>query len=147
MNSVTLMGRLTREPELRQTQNGVSVARFAVAVNRRFKDRDGNYPADFINCIAWRQTAEFISRYFHKGSMICISGTLQSRQWEQNGEKRYGMEVVAESAYFTGERSESAREEYANTQPTGYRNAPRQNSQADDFGYFPDMDFDDDPPF
>ncbi|MDE5854186.1 MAG: single-stranded DNA-binding protein, partial [Ruminococcus sp.] len=78
MNKVILMGRLTADPELRQSQNGVSVCRFTVAVNRRFKNANGEYDADFLSCTSWRQTAEFISRYFNKGSMIAIEGTLRT---------------------------------------------------------------------
>ena len=81
MNHVILMGRLTKEPELRQTPNGVSLARFSIAVNRRFA-KEGQQQADFINCIAWRQTGEFISKYFQKGSMIAVVGSIQSRSWD-----------------------------------------------------------------
>lgn len=107
MNKVILMGRLTRDVELRQTPNGVSVARFSIAVNRRFA-KEGQQQADFIECVAWRQTGEFISRYFSKGRMIAVSGSLQTRSWDgQDGKKHYATEVVVEDAYFTGSRSES----------------------------------------
>lgn len=108
MNKVILMGRLTRDVEMRQTPSGASVARFSIAVNRRFKNSEGNYDADFINCVAWRQTGEFISRYFQKGSMISVVGSIQSRSWDgQDGKRQYATEVVVDEAYFTGSRAES----------------------------------------
>ena len=108
MNKVILMGRLTRDVEMRQTPNGVSLARFGIAVNRRFAGKDAQQQADFINCVAWRQTGEFISRYFHKGSMIAIVGSLQSRSWDgQDGKRQYSIEVQVDEAYFTGSRAET----------------------------------------
>ena len=90
MNKVILMGRLTRDVEMRQTPNGVSLARFSIAVNRRFAGKDAQQQADFINCVAWRQTGEFIARYFQKGSMIAVVGSIQSRSWDgQDGKKQY----------------------------------------------------------
>ena len=103
------MGRLTRDVEMRQTPNGVSLARFSIAVNRRFAGKDAQQQADFINCVAWRQTGEFIARYFQKGSMIAVVGSIQSRSWDGNdGKKQYATEVVVDEAYFTGSRAESA---------------------------------------
>ncbi len=108
MNKVILMGRLTRDPEMRQTPSGVSLARFSVAVNRRFA-KEGQQQADFINCTAWRQTAEFICRYFKKGSMIAVVGSLQSRSWDGNdGQKHYSTDVLVDEAYFTGEKRQDA---------------------------------------
>lgn len=108
MNKVILMGRLTRDVEMRQTPTGVSVARFSIAVDRRFSGKDGQRQADFINCVAWRQTGEFISRYFHKGSMIAVVGSIQSRSWDgQDGKRQYATEVVVDEAYFTGSRAET----------------------------------------
>lgn len=107
MNKVILMGRLTHDPEMRQTPNGVSVARLSIAVNRRFA-KEGSQQADFINCVAWRQTAEFICKYFRKGSMIAVSGSIQSRSWDgQDGKKQYATEVVIDEAYFTGSKSDT----------------------------------------
>ena len=107
MNKVILMGRLTKDVEIRQTPNNLSVARFTIAVNRRFA-KDGGQQADFINCIAWRKTGEFISRYFQKGSMIAIVGSIQTRSWDGNdGKKQYATEVIVDEAYFTGSKSES----------------------------------------
>lgn len=108
MNKVILMGRLTKEVEMRQTPNGIAVARFAIAVNRRFKNANGEYDVDFINCIAWRKTGEFISRYFQKGSMIAVVGSIQTRSWDGNdGKKQYATEVIVDEAYFTGSKAES----------------------------------------
>lgn len=102
------MGRLTRDVEMRQTPNGVSLARFSIAVNRRFAGKDAQQQADFINCVAWRQTGEFIARYFQKGSMIAVVGSIQSRSWDGNdGKKQYATEVIVDEAYFTGSKSES----------------------------------------
>lgn len=102
-----LMGRLTRDPEMRQTTGGIQVCSFSVAVNRRFA-KDGQQNADFINCTAWRQQAEFICKYFHKGSMIALVGNLQSRSWEnQEGKRQYATDVVVDEVYFTGSRQES----------------------------------------
>ena len=107
MNKVILMGRLVRDPELRQTASGVNAARFSVAVNRRFA-KEGQQEADFINCVAWRQTAEFITRYFHKGSMIAVVGSLRTRSWDgPDGKKQYSTEVSVDEAYFTGEKSDA----------------------------------------
>ena len=109
MNKVILMGRLTRDVEMRQTPNGVSLARFSIAVNRRFAGKDAQQQADFINCVAWRQTGEFIARYFQKGSMIAVVGSIQSRSWDGNdGKKQYATEVIVNEAYFTGSKSENS---------------------------------------
>ena len=101
MNKIILMGRLTRDPELRTTPNGVSVCSFSIAVNRRYKNAEGNYDADFINCVAWRQTGEFVSRYFTKGRMIAVVGSLQTRTYEKDGQKHYAAEVQVDEAHFT----------------------------------------------
>ena len=107
MNKVILMGRLTRDPEMRQTQSGVNVCSFSIAVNRRFA-KEGQQNADFINCTAWRQQAEFICKYFAKGSMISVVGNLQSRSWEnQEGKKQYATDVVVDEVYFTGSKAET----------------------------------------
>lgn len=111
MNKTILMGRLTKDVELRQTASGTAVASFTIAVNRRFA-KEGQQDADFINCVAWRQQAEFISKYFHKGNMIAVIGNLQSRSWEgQDGKKQYVTEVVVDEVYFTGEKKEANTDE------------------------------------
>jgi single-strand DNA-binding protein len=102
------MGRLTADPTFSQTQSGVSVCKFTVAVNRNYKDANGEQQTDFINCVAWRTTAEFVSRYFSKGKMIIIEGSLQNNNYtDQNGVKHYGMNVNVENAQF-GESKSSA---------------------------------------
>ena len=108
------MGRLTADPELRQTPQGTAVTRFTIAVDRRFR-REGGQQADFITCVAWRQTAEFICRFFQKGRMIAVEGQLQSRSWDgQDGKRQYATEVVVDNAFFTGSKSEGGA-----TQQTG----------------------------
>ncbi len=109
LNHIVIMGRLTRDPELRTTQAGVSVASFTVAVDRDFGGRDGGErQTDFIDCVAWRQTGEFVSKYFHKGSMIVVSGRLQSRKWQdRDGNNRTNWEINADNVYF-GESRASA---------------------------------------
>ncbi len=108
-NKVILGGRLTADPELKTTPSGISVTSFTVAVNRRFGGKNGEEAqADFFNVTAWRQTAEFITRYFRKASSICVMGYLQTRSWvDQNGQKRFVTEIVADEAYFVDAKSES----------------------------------------
>ena len=102
LNHITIMGRLTRDPELRRTGSGIAVASFSVAVDRDFGGRDGGEKeTDFIDCVAWRQTGEFVSKYFTKGRMIVVSGRLQIRSWtDKDGNKRRTAEVVADNVYF-----------------------------------------------
>lgn len=101
MNKAILIGRLTAEPELKKTQSGNSVVSFQIAVDRRFKGQDGQRQADFITIQAWRQTAEFIAQYFHKGDPIGIEGPIQTRSYEdKHGNKRTAVEVVADQAFF-----------------------------------------------
>lgn len=112
LNKVVLCGRLTGDPELKQTQSGISVVSFTLAVNRRYQshsaDGQAQQQADFISCVAWRQTAEFISRYFKRGSSLCITGSIQTRNWtDQQGQKRYTTGVVVDDAMFVDSRSES----------------------------------------
>ena len=102
LNHIVIMGRLTRDPELRRTGSGIAVASFSVAVDRDFGGRDGGEKeTDFIDCVAWRSTGEFVSKYFTKGSMIVVSGRLQIRNWnDKDGNKRRSAEVVADNVYF-----------------------------------------------
>ena len=102
LNHITIMGRLVRDPELRRTGSGIAVASFTVAVDRDFGGRDGGEKeTDFIDCVAWRQTGEFVSKYFTKGRMIVVSGRLQIRSWnDKGGNKRRTAEVVADNCYF-----------------------------------------------
>ncbi len=109
LNHIVIMGRLTRDPELRRTGSGIAVASFTVAVDRDFGGRDGGEKeTDFIDCVAWRQTGEFVSKYFTKGSMIVVSGRLQIRNWtDKEGGKRRSAEIVADNVYF-GESKRSS---------------------------------------
>ena len=121
MNVVTLMGRLTKAPELRQTQNGTDVTQFTIAVNRRYKDSSGEYPADFINCIAWRQTAAFIVKYFAKGAMIAVTGTLQTRKYtDKQGAERTATEVIVDNAEFTGEKPRERQDDFSGFEDISY---------------------------
>jgi single-strand DNA-binding protein len=106
LNRIILMGRLTRDPELRQTQSGASVANFSLAVDRDFKDKQtGEKTTDFIDIVAWRSSAEFVSRYFAKGRMAVVDGRLQTNIWtDKDGNKRSSLEVVADSVYFGDSR-------------------------------------------
>ena len=102
LNHITIMGRLTRDPELRHTGSGISVASFTLAVDRDFAPKDGGEKeTDFIDCVAWRSAADFVSKYFTKGRMAVVSGRLQIRKWQNDqGENRYSTEVVADNVYF-----------------------------------------------
>mgnify|MGYP000690558393 FL=1 len=101
LNKIFLMGRLTRDPELRRTGSGLAVASFSLAVDRDFKSQSGEKETDFIDIVAWRNTAEFVSKYFTKGRMAVVEGRLQIRDWtDKEGNKRRSSEVVADSIYF-----------------------------------------------
>lgn len=107
LNHIVIMGRLTRDPELRRTGSGLAVTNFSVAVDRDFKNDAGEKETDFIDCVAWRQTGEFVSKFFKKGSMAVVSGRLQIRSWTDNdGNKRRSAEIVADNVYF-GETKKS----------------------------------------
>lgn len=109
LNKVILIGHMTANPELRQTPNGINVCSFSIGITRKYTKGEQSQ-SDFINIVAWRSNAEFIARYFKKGSPICICGSLQSRSWtDTNGNKRYTLEVVAEEASFVERKSDSAR--------------------------------------
>lgn len=109
LNQIVIMGRLTRDPELRRTGSGTAVASFTLAVDRDFSGRDGGEKeADFIDCVAWRQTGEFVSKYFAKGRVAVVSGRLQIRLWtDKDGNKRRSAEVIADSVYFGDSKKES----------------------------------------
>lgn len=109
LNHIVLMGRLTRDPELRHTQAGKAVASFTLAVDRDFSSSDGNKETDFIDVVAWRNTAEFVSKYFTKGRMVAVSGRLQIRDWtDKDGNKRRTAEVIADNAYFADSKKDAA---------------------------------------
>ena len=143
LNFAVIMGRLTADPELRQTPNGVAVTTFTVAVDRGFIRQGEERKADFINVVAWRQTAEFVSRYFTKGSMIAVQGSIQTRTYDdKNGLKRYVVEIVADNVSFCGSKSESGT---SGAPRTPVAAAPSfSNGSADDFAAMAD---DDDLPF
>lgn len=106
MNKVMLIGRLTKDPEVKQTSNQTPFCMFTVAVDRRYKDADGNRQSDFINCVAWKQTASFLANYFKKGSKVVVVGNLQSRSYEgQDGRKMYIVEVVVDELEFGESKS------------------------------------------
>ena len=110
LNKVILGGRLTADPELKQTPNGIPVVTFSIAVNRRFQSKENaQQQTDFFNVTAWRATAEFVSRYFRKGSSICVIGSLQNRTWtDQQGAKRYATDVIADEIQFVDSRGEGS---------------------------------------
>lgn len=135
LNHITIMGRLTRDPELRYTQSQTPVASFTLAVDRDFGSRDGGEKqTDFIDCVAWRQTAEFVSKYFTKGSMAVVSGRLQIRDWtDREGGKRRSAEVVVDNMYFgesrrrdgdSGDSRSSSYSSYGNSGSAGKSSAP-----------------------
>ena len=109
LNHITIMGRLVRDPELRRTGNGTAVASFSLAVDRDYTSEGGQRKCDFIDCVAWRSTGEFVSKYFTKGRMAVVEGRLQVRQWtDKDGNKRRSAEVVAEHVYFGDSKKEQA---------------------------------------
>lgn len=135
LNKVILAGRLTAKPELKSTPSGVSVTTFSLAVDRRVA-KEAEKKTDFINCVAWRGTAEFITRYFDKGSAICIIGNIQTRSWQdQNGGKRYATEVIADEASFV--ESKNSGQQTPNAPSFTPQEAPQ----------FEELDPDDDLPF
>ena len=109
LNHITIMGRLTRDPELRHTNTGTAVAGFTLAVDRDFAAQGAEKETDFIECVAWRNTAEFVSKYFAKGRMAVVSGRLQLRKWtDKDGNKRTNAEVIADNVYFADSKKESS---------------------------------------
>lgn len=154
MNNVTLIGRLTKDPELKYTTgNNTAVCQFNIAVDRRFKS-DNQPSADFIPVVAWKQTAEFVSKYFNKGSRIAIVGQLQTRSWDDTeGKKHYVMEVIANNVEFCESKQASNNNNYASTEAGYYDGVtpppapPTQQTQQAPSDYFP-ADYDDsDVPF
>ena len=108
LNKIVLMGRLTRDPELRRTGSGTPVAGFSLAVDRDFKDQSGEKQTDFVDVVVWRNTAEFVSKYFSKGRMAIVEGRLQIREWvDKDGGKRRTAEVVADNVYFGDSKQEN----------------------------------------
>lgn len=138
MNQIVLMGRLTRDVEIRHTQSNIPVASFTLAVDRGYQ-KDGDKQTDFINCVAWRGTAEFVSKWFSKGDMCAVTGRLQMRDWQdRDGNKRISAEVVTDHVYFTGSKKESGGATYSDF------DAP---PASDDSDFAELSDDDDDLPF
>ena len=164
MNKVILVGNLTRDPEYRTTPNGASVCNFSIAVQRRFANQQGVREADFINCVAWRQQADFVHRFFTKGRRIGVVGSLQTRTYDaQDGSKRYVTEVVCDECEFVDSKPQGdGNQSYGGQQGGGYGNqsyggqnygynapAQRNNAPANDFAGqgFTQVDDDDQLPF
>ena len=146
MNKAILVGRLTRDPELRTTQTGTSVCSFTIAVNRRFKNAEGGYDADFINCVAWRQQAEFMAKYFAKGRIVGVVGSIQTRNYDnKDGQKVYVTEVAVDEVHFVDSKSssnDSFQAPVSNDAP-----APAMPSFDSNDGFMPMPAADDDLPF
>ena len=127
LNKIILMGRLTRDPELRRTQSGTAVTSFSLAVDRDFKSQSGEKETDFIDIVAWRGTAEFVSKYFTKGRMAVVEGRLQIRDWtDRDGGKRRSAEVIADNVYFGDSKREGG---------SDYSPAPAYGTPAPSRGY------------
>ena len=154
LNHIVLMGRLTRDPELRRTGTGIAVASFTLAVDRDYAPKDGGQrETDFIDIVAWRSTAEFVSKYFSKGRMAVVSGRLQIRPWEdKDGNKRRSAEVVADNVYFGDSKRDNAEGSFNQTQgyAQSFNQVPQQqpayqapqnvSSAASDFSMLSDDD-------
>ncbi len=141
LNKVILMGRFTKDPELRSTPQGVSVCNFRLGVQRNYKT-NGAYESDFVDCVAWRSTAEFISKFFKKGNLVCVEGSLQSRNWEQDGQRRYTLEVMVDNTYFVESKKGQEGGESESFETPVSPAAPRETLSSDDFSAI-----DDDLPF
>ncbi len=146
LNHITIMGRLTRDPELRRTGTGVAVASFTLAVDRDFGGQGGERETDFIDCVAWRQTGEFVDKYFTKGRMAVVSGRLQIRNWtdKKDGNKRRTAEVVADNVYFGDSKRDGDNAGSAYAAPAapafGGYSAPSATAPASDFAMLSDDD-------
>ena len=144
LNHIVIMGRLVRDPELRRTGSGVAVTSFTLAVDRDFgKNENGEKETDFIDCVAWRQTGEFVSKYFAKGRMAVVSGRLQIRPWtDKEGNKRRTAEVVADNVYFGDSKREDSGNSFAAPAAPGFGeySAPAASNAASDFAMLEDDD-------
>ena len=149
LNKIFIMGRLTRDPELRRTQNGTAVAGFALAVDRDYKNADGTKETDFIEVVAWRSSAEFVSKYFTKGRMAIVEGRLQIRDWtDKDGNKRRNAEVVADNVYFGDSKKEgdSSGGSYGGSSG-GYKAAGKAVDVEPGEGVFAEIEDEEDLPF
>ena len=149
MNSFNALGRLTHDPELAQTQDGKSLVKFRVAIDRGFKDQNGQRQSDFVNFTAWDKTAEFICRYFKKGQMIGLSAQFRNNNWtDQNGQKRYDYYFAVRDAFFGGDKAQDTNQGgYAAPQTTGYSQQTPYTPQYAPTPNFEDIQNDDDMPF
>ena len=136
LNKVILMGRLVADPEIHQTNSGVMLARFRIAVDRDFKDKDGNRQTDFISCTAWRGTAEFVQKYFFKGSLIALTGSLTVNQYEKDGQKRIGTDVTVDQVYFAGEKPKPQTQQNQGRQGN-FDDGPQPQDWDDDYDELP----------
>jgi len=146
LNKIMLMGRLTRDPELRKTQSDISVVSFCLAVDRDYRAKGAEKETDFINIVAWRGTADFVSKYFYKGQMAVVSGRLQSRQYEdKNGDKRTAYEVVADTVYFgEGKRDNSGNNSnYSSSPDVAPEYAPANDYPGGGYSNFSEFDDED----
>ena len=140
LNHITIIGRLTRDPELRRTGSGIAVTSFTVAVDRDFKAENGEKETDFIDCVAWRNTGEFVSKYFSKGRMAVVSGRLQIRGWtDKDGNKRRTAEVVADNVYFGDSKRDGEGGSFNAAPAFGGYSAPA-SAPASDFAMLDDDD-------
>ena len=136
LNNVTMMGRLTRDPELRKTSSGNAVTSFSIACDRDFADQSGEKTADFFDVVAWRAKAEFIVKYFKKGSMIAITGRLQNRKWtDNNGNTRYATEIVADNAYFGSSKKAESSETSTGQNYSNQNDVAVEDVEDDDFPF------------
>lgn len=141
LNKIILMGRLTRDPELKRTQSGTAVTSFALAVDRDFKSQSGEKETDFIDIVAWRNTAEFVSKYFTKGRMAVVEGRLQIRDYtDREGNKRKAAEVVADNVYFGDSKSDEGGAARSSAPAYGNRPASAQIPMNNDFAEIGDED-------
>ena len=145
INCTVIMGRLTETPERKTTNSGVSVTSFSIAVERNYAPKGQERETDFIRITAWRQTAEFVTRYFHKGSMIAVQGSIQTRNYEdRNGNKRTAFEIVADNVSFCGSKAETGTKDISPAAPAQAARPSVSVSAEDDYTMLPAGDFDDD---
>lgn len=138
LNRAILMGRLTRDPELKQTPNNVSVATFSLAVDRNYQSDKDNKQTDFINIVAWRHTAEFVSKYFKKGQLVAVEGSIQTRSYQdKDGNNRTAFEVVSDQVYFAEKKQDSSNQSKAES-------VSKSNFSVGDLGDFEEINSDDD---
>ena len=137
MNKVELIGRLTKEPEIKLTSNQTQFCNFTIAVDRRFKDANGQRQADFINCVAWKQTAVFIEKYFHKGNRIAVAGSIQTRSYEKDGQKVFITEVVVEEAEFVESQNNSSNQQKTESEAPVFEVEPNTGEVMTEGGALP----------